>query len=127
MENTIDKNKSGLANPRNAKLALWGGILFSFAFTAVIALAGKRLDAIQLLPDQGAAWYYWKLPNPTFWTHATAWGFYLAHQFTLWGLIWYAQNKVGNYTGGLHKVNLWALGANAFFILLAFCPDPYLV
>lgn len=120
MENIIGKNKSGLANPRNAKLALWGGIIFSFAFTAIIALAGKRLESIQLLPDTGVAWYYWKIPNPTFWTHATAWGFYLAHQFTLWALIWYAQNKIGSYSSGLHKVNLWALVANAFFILLHF-------
>lgn len=105
---------------RSAKIALWGGILFSLIFTGLIALAGKRLDTIALLPDQGMTWYYWKLPNPTFWTRATAWGFYLAHQFAIWGLIWYAQKNVGKYTKGLHKVNFWALGANAFFILLHF-------
>ena len=104
----------------SANNALWLGILFSLAFTALIAWAGQRLDSIQLLPDQGAAWYYWRLPNPTFWNHATAWGFYLLHQFTLWGLIWYAQKNKLKYTSGLHPINGIALAANASFILLHF-------
>lgn len=109
-----------LDNPRTARLALWLGIAFSLAFTALIWWAGKRLDSVQLLPDQGVAWYYWKLPNPTFWTRLTSWGFYALHQITLWTLIFYAQTRVKKYTTGLHPVNLWALGANAFFILLHF-------
>lgn len=100
--------------------ALWLGILFSLVFTLVIWWAGQRLDTSSFLPDQGASWYFWKLPNPTFWSRATAWGFYLAHQFTLWGLIYYAQTRVKKYTTGLHKVNYLSLGANAFFILLHF-------
>ena len=43
-----------LDNPRTAKIALWGGILFSILFTALIWWAGERLDAVPLLPDQ--AW-----------------------------------------------------------------------
>jgi hypothetical protein len=105
--------------PRRADLiALWSGILFSLLFTGLIWLTGERLNTVPLLPDQGAAWYYWKLPDPTFWTHATAWGFYLLHQVALWGLIWYAQTRVKKYVAGLHTVNLVALGVNAFFIVL---------
>lgn len=104
--------------PRKDVLVLWGGIIFSFLFTGLIWLVGGRLDAIQLLPDTGMAWYYWKLPEPTFWSRATAWGFYLAHQITLWWLIYYAQKNVKKYTTGLHQVNIWALAANAFFIVL---------
>jgi len=105
--------------PRRSDLiALWGGIVFSLLFTGLIWVTGERLNAIPLLPDQGAAWYYWKLPSPTFWTRATAWGFYLLHQVALWGLIWYAQTRVKKYIAGLHKVNLVALGVNAFFIVL---------
>ena len=100
--------------------ALIGGIAFSLAFTALIAWAGQYLDRSNFLADQGASWYYWRLPNPTFWTHATAWLFYLTHQVTVWGLIAYAQSRSIKYTTGLHKVNYWALGANAFFILLHF-------
>jgi hypothetical protein len=104
----------------SARIALWAGIAFSVAFAGVIAWAGVRLDAIELLPDQGASWYFWKLPEPTIWTRATAWGMYLAHQLTLFGLIHHAQTRVSKYTSGLHRVNLLALGANAFFILLHF-------
>ncbi len=97
-----------------------GGVLFSVLFTGLIWLAGGRLDSVELLPDQGASWYYWKLPEPTFWTRLTAWGGYLAHQITIWWLIYYAQKTNMRYTTGLHRVNVWALGANAFFILLHF-------
>ena len=105
---------------RKDLIALWAGVAFSFVFVAIIWLAGERLNSITLLPDQGAAWYYWKLPAPTWITRATAWGFYLAHQLVIWGLIWYAQMSNLRYTTGLHKVNLWALAASAFFILLHF-------
>lgn len=97
---------------------LWAGIIFSLLFTGFIWLLGGRLDGIELLPDQGASWYYWKLPEPTFWTRATAWGFYLAHQVAIWGLIYLAQKRKLKYTHGLHKLNWWALGLNAFFITL---------
>jgi len=97
-----------------------GGLAFSLAFTGLIAWAGQFLDTSGFLPDQGADWYFWRLPNPTFWSHATAWGFYLLHQFTLWGLIYYAQTRVKTYSTGLHRINVLALGLNAFFILLHF-------
>lgn len=105
---------------RTDLLVLWGGILFSLAFTGLIWWAGGRLDVIELLPDQGTAWYYWKLPSPTFWTRATAWTFYLAHQVAIWGLIYYAQKSKLKYSTHLHKVNIIALGVNAFFIALHF-------
>jgi hypothetical protein len=97
-------------------VVLVGGILFSFAFLALIWWAGPRLDAIELLPDEGASWYYWKLPEPTFWSRATAWGFYLAHQITFWWLIYYSQKHVKRYSTSLHLVNIVALAMNAFFI-----------
>ena len=105
---------------RSGQLALWGGILFSLAFTALIWWAGQRLEGIYHLPDQGASWYYWKLPQPTFWTRATAWAGYAVHQIAAWALIYYAQTRVKRYTAGLHRVNVIALAGNAFFILLHF-------
>ena len=107
-------------HPKTSRLVLWGGILFSALFTGLIWWAGGRLDTISLLPDQGASWYYWKLPNPTFWTRASAWGLYTVHQVITWGLIYYAQKHVGRYTKGIHPVNLLALGVNALFIGLHF-------
>jgi len=105
---------------RRDVLTLFGGIAFSLAFTALIAWAGSRLEAIELLPDQGAAWYYWKLPEPTFWTRFSAWGLYLAHQLTAWGLIYYAQKYVRRYSTGLKPVNFAALATTALFIVLHF-------
>jgi hypothetical protein len=101
-------------------IALWAGIAFSAVFTGVIWLAGQRLEAVRLLPDAGPAWYYWQLPAPTFWTRATAWGFYLLHQIVLWGLIYYAQANKTRYTTGLHRVNILALAVNVLFIAVHF-------
>jgi hypothetical protein len=100
--------------------ALYAGIVISLIFTGLIWWGGRFLENIRLLPDQGASWYYWKLPEPTFWTRATAWGFYALHQVGLWGLIYFAQTRVNKYSRKLHQVNFWALGWNAFFILLHF-------
>ncbi len=99
--------------------ALWWGIGFSFAFTVLIWSVGNNLAGFRasLTPDTGASYYFWQLPNPTFWSHASAWGLYLAHQISLWWFIYYAQTRVKKYTGGLHAVNVWALATNAFFIV----------
>ena len=73
-----------------SSLVLWAGVAFSALFTLIIWALDSRLASIELLPDTGASWYYWKLPAPTFWTRATSWGFYLAHQLVIWGIIYYA-------------------------------------
>lgn len=103
----------------SSSMVLWAGIAFSGLFTLLIWALDYRLAGIELLPDTGYSWYYWKLPTPTFWTRATSWGFYLAHQLVIWVIIYYAQAlRKHRYTSGLHKVNVWALAANAFFIFL---------
>lgn len=120
---TIDAKATSerqLKTGRKDTLALWAGILFSLLFTGLIWWAGTRLESIPHLPDSGASWYYWKLIEPTVWSRATAWTFYLAHQVIMWGLIYYAQKQKLRYTTGLHRVNIIALGVNAAFILLHF-------
>ncbi len=112
----LDKFQSTLI--RKDVLTLLGGVLFSLVFTTLIWYTGQWLARFPHLPDQGAVWYYWKLPQPTFWGRASAWTFYIFHQLTLWGLIYYAQTRVKRYSNSLHNVNLIALGANAFFIIL---------
>ncbi len=115
-------NTPTLSDPRATKIALWAGIAFSLAFTVIIWLAGERLNAIPLLPDQGPLWYEWKLPpdQVTFMTRLSYWGLYAIHQIAFWGLIYYAQTRVQKYAKGLHTVNLMALGLNALFIVLHF-------
>lgn len=109
---------------KDAQAALVG-IVFAFLFSALVWWGSQFLNDVQLLDDQGVSWYYWKLPEPTFWTRASAWGGYLAHQLTFWGLIYYAQTRVRQYSDGLHKVNFLALGLNAFFILLHFAQTQF--
>ena len=103
---------------RQDYVALWAGIGFSLAFTGLIYLLGARLESVSHLPDTGASWYFWKLPEPTVWSRVTAWGFYLAHQIAVWWTVYYAQTRVGKYTTGLHRINIIALGVNALFITL---------
>ncbi len=91
------------STPPTDTRALWGGVLFSLVFTALIWAAGSRLEAQPLLPDSGVAWYYWRLPEPTFWSRFTAWGFYILHQVANWGLIAYAQSRGLKYTNRLHR------------------------
>ena len=103
-----------------AQWAFWGSIAFSVVFTGIIWWAGRFLDRSSFLPDLGASWYFWKLPNPTVWTRLSAWGLYTAHQLTMWGLIFAAQKRGDRVTRGMNTVNWIALGANALFILLHF-------
>ncbi len=101
--------------------ALWGGILFSFVFTALIWYAGAHwLVPGALTPDRPGFWYEWQLEDPTVWTRATAWAGYLVHQVGIWWLIWTAQKQRPGYTGRLHRFNVLALGVNALGIGLHF-------
>ena len=120
MNPTVEKRERKAERPHTDMRPMWAGIVFAFVFTAIIYLLGPSLDPVRatLLPDQGPSWYYWKLPNPTLATHLSVWGLYIAHQVSLWGLIWYAQTRVKKYTGGLHPVNIAALGVNVLFIVL---------
>lgn len=97
---------------------LWAGIAFCLGYTGLIFVLKPFLPEIDFAPDTGFAHYYWKLPDPTFWSRATAWGGYILHQVAIWGIIYYGQHQKLKYTKGLHPVNIMALGANAFFVLL---------
>jgi hypothetical protein len=88
---TVD-NENGINNEatRNSengsKLAFYvwaGGLVFAVGFTFLIWAVGPMLDPVlsTLLPDQGADWYFWKLPVREFMTMLIVWSFYLANQF----------------------------------------------
>jgi hypothetical protein len=115
---TTYKLETPSSSPRKDNLILWGCVLFSLIYTALIYLLGNRLQTIAHSPDQGASWYYWKLTEPTFWSRASVWGLYFVHQIGLWSMIYYAQQNVKRYTNGLHPINIVALGFNAVFALL---------
>lgn len=91
--------------------AFWVAVVVACLLTAAILLLRPILSEIALLPDQGAAWYYWKLPEQTAMGQLTAWGFYAVHQVFFWGLIAWAQrnrDKLRDRTR-LHPVNIVGL------------------
>jgi len=92
----------------------------AFLLTAAIPLLGPILQQVQLAPDQGASWYFWKRPDPNFASRATAWGFYILHQVFFWGIIYWAKvnrDKLRD-RNKMHAVNWIALAGMGFFGLL---------
>jgi hypothetical protein len=100
------------------------GILFAVGFTILIWLLGPNLKHFidSFLPDQGASWYYWKLPSRNFWGMAITWAFYLGHQFSLWIAIYFGQKNLHGFRSpslwGLPKYSLVALAVNLAFVSL---------
>jgi len=70
---------------RGVYLAWVGGVLFAAVFTLSIWLLapGLRRFTDTLLPDQGASWYYWKLPTRSSAAMLVTWAMYLGHQFSI--------------------------------------------
>lgn len=95
-------------------------IAAAFLLTAAIPLLGPLLAQVELAPDQGAAWYYWKRPDPDFASRATAWGFYILHQLFFWGIIWWAKANRDKLRdrNRMHAINWIALGGMGAFGLL---------
>lgn len=111
----------------DSQRALWLGIAFSLLFTGLIWLAGTYwmdADRYARFAPRGIAavlpkmWYHWQLGEPTFWTRASAWSGYIAHNLVIWYLIRAAQQARPSYTASLHRFNVMALLANALFISL---------
>lgn len=98
--------------------ALWGSIAFSFLFTALIYAVRPWLPQIEFLPDAGASWYYWQLPEPTWLSRASAWGGYFLHQVFAWWTIYYAQKNKLKYTNSLQWINKVSLVGTAGFMVL---------
>lgn len=90
-------------------------LVFVTLSVVLIGLLGSRLDGIELLPDAGAAWYYWKLPVRDAVVMWIVWAMYGVHQISVWVLIYRLQhcdhNKRWHY-------NLWLMVINGIFILL---------
>ena len=97
-------------------------IILAALATSCILFLQSSLDQVNLLPDQGAAWYFWKRPDPNFASQASAWGGYLAHQFFIWGvIIWAKKNREAlKDRTKLHFINWVALAGTATFGVLHF-------
>ena len=119
----VEEDNPSTSVSRGAYYTWAGAFFFAIAFTVLIWLLGSRLQPFMdtLLPDQGASWYYWKLPARDFLTMFAVWVFYLAHQFSIWAIIYQAQRSFKFRTpgaNGLSRYNIAALGINILFIFL---------
>ena len=74
---------------------LWSiAVIIAALATASILLLQPQLNQVALLPDEGAAWYFWKRPDPNFASQVSAWGGYITHQLFIWGVIvWAKKNR----------------------------------
>ena len=100
----------------SAEFRLWWGLLGCAVLMVAILLAAPYSHDIAFAPDRGAAWYYWKLQEPSLITRLSAWLSYGAHQLAIWWLIYRAQTRKLSYSRALHPENLMALGVNGLFI-----------
>jgi len=100
------------------KKAIVYSVSMAFAFTLLAYFLSMTLGRFRatLLPDQGASWYYWKLPHPEFWATVTMWAFYAAHQTLVWWLIHRLKRSAPVPKGRINRVNLWLLVTNTVFI-----------
>ena len=101
------------------KTVSWA-IILSAVITVVIYFASLTMGRFRaiLLPDTGAAWYYWKLPSPELWATVSMWVLYAAHQITVWYMIYKISRAPYAPKGKISKLNMTLLILNGVFILL---------
>ncbi len=92
-------------------------LIASAALTGLIAALGPLLARVPHLPDQGPAWYFWKLPAATFWSRLTSWGLYALHQLSVWTLVFLSMRE-GPHPKRLSRITIAFLLVNLLFILL---------
>ncbi len=92
-------------------------ICFSVLFCALVFLLDPLLAKFPHLPDQGPAWYFWKLPAPEFWSGITAWAGYGIHQAAIWWIIALARREKP-HPDSVSRLNIAALVVNGSFMFL---------
>lgn len=96
----------------------WWGLAGCALFMGLVIAAGPYSDGVNIAPDKGDMWYYWQRSDADLWSRLSAWLPYCIHQISIWYLITHARQARPKYVFGLHTFNLWALGINAFFMVL---------
>jgi hypothetical protein len=97
-------------------------VLVSVIFVCLIWFLGPNLSRFLdiLLPDQGATWYYWKLPERTQNSMLIVWALYLVHQIGSWGGIYWAQTNLKGKLSSINltRYNVFMLSWNTAFMIL---------
>ena len=100
--------------------AFFLALLAAVLATASLLSLRPFIQGVGFAPDQGFNWYYWKRPDPTFWSRASVWTAYLAHQMFLWGAIFWAKKNRDRWRdrAGIHPINWIMLAGTAGFVAL---------
>jgi hypothetical protein len=95
----METNPLSQEKSREPYYLLLFGIVFAAVFTLIIWLVGPLVQPWidTLIEDQGAAWYYWKLPLRNDTTMLIVWTLYLANQLLIWGAIYWASKNLTEY------------------------------
>jgi hypothetical protein len=104
---------------QGSKRLLWVGLggfgLISIATALLTPAIVSRF--YPLLPDQGAAWYYWQLPETTTLARITYWAGYTVHQIVVWALLLRARIEADR-GANVRRFNAMVLGVNLLFVAL---------
>ena len=96
----------------------------SIAVCALLSIAiyffGMTLTGTEHLPDTGAAWYYWKLPQATAAGRISAWSLFILHLGTVWFLLYRLRKAQEADSADVRKHNVLLLAVNLLFVLLHF-------
>lgn len=92
-------------------------LLFGLMTLILIVLTPYVTRVYPLGEDQGAAWYFWKLPRTSTVIRFSYWIGYLLHQISIIALL-IAGRKDKPEKGRVGKYNLLVLGINLLFVLL---------
>lgn len=102
-----------------------GDVTNSTEYATIPNYAGCRQgSSSRFLPDQGAWWYYWRLPEPTVASRLFVWASYVCHQTAAWTHQYHTQKRMmaepeqTRYSPTLRPFNVQQMAIHAFFHLL---------
>ncbi|NTW28337.1 MAG: hypothetical protein HGA39_03100 [Coriobacteriia bacterium] len=99
---------------------LWSVIAAVLVAALIPVFDAFLVPQVALIPDKGSAWYFWKLPDATWWTRASVWIPYLVQQVLVWYLIYRLTTSKKRVDDSLSKWNWWLLGVNGVFVVIHF-------
>ncbi|MBL8994105.1 MAG: hypothetical protein JNM63_12240 [Spirochaetia bacterium] len=94
------------------------GLAISLAFTAVISLTAAHLTQFKIIGKTVPFAYPWRLSEPTFWTHLTAWTGYILHNLSVWAILFFARREKPGFSSELRWFNWSLIGVNVGFAIL---------
>jgi len=106
---------------RRSRTWFIASIAAAVGLTALIANLSPLLQRFPHLPDKGASWYFWQLPEATLGGRLSAWLLYGAHQVLLWYSLWRLSRErrvKGAAATGFGTANIRILVVNFIFVLL---------